>query len=503
MTNIALIETPSSPATAGSPVGRWARVVLLVIPVIVVGVFLTATFAYVAISSLPTRWPVTYPEGAQVAAILRLRSGEPLYPEFLAFPYVIAPYPPVLYLIGAGLSGLLSLSVYETTVAARAVTLVASFATALLVGLLALREGAGRLAAAAAATLLLPIPLLDQWGFAVRPDIPAILLSLAAGWVLLSSPRHAWLAGTLVGLALLTKFTALSMPAVAVLWLVATRRYREAVIFGTTAAGVFAVGAGVTLAASDGEAFGHTVIANMNPLLPIDHAARVFTRLPAVAWFPFAVAAVGLVLQVRARRLRLSGAYLLATLAVGLVTLRGRGGDVNYLIEAAAATCWLAAHGFASVWSSVRQWRLRYLPGAAIVVAASVIWGIQTFNYWRKDGGVATDRRLPLDEIAATEWVLAEEPTMVVLADRPLLVSDPFNLSQLQTAGRFDTTELVQRVRRHEFGLVVLRGDVRQTRYINGQPKWPESVRRAIADYYVFSKRVDLYWLYVPDRPGR
>jgi hypothetical protein len=88
---------------------------------------------------------------------------------------------------------------------------------------------------------------------------------------------------------------------------------------------------------------------------------------------------------------------------------------------------------------------------------------------------------------------------MVLLAGKPLLVSDPFNLSQLQTAGRFDPAGLVGRIRGHEYDLVVLRGDARQTRYINGQPKWPEPVRRAIADYYRLSKRVDIYWLYVPD----
>jgi hypothetical protein len=369
--------------------------------------------------------------------------------------------------------------------------------------MLALREGAGRAAAIAAGVLLLPIPLLDQWGFSVRPDMLAILLSLAAGWTLLARPRQAWLAGLLAGLALLTKFTALSMPAVAVIWLIAARRFKDAVMFGVATSAVFAVGGGAALATSQGEAFAHTVIANANPLLPMEHALSVFTRLPTLGWFPFSVALVGIGLQLRARRLRLSGWYWLATLAVALFTLRGRGGDVNYLIEAAASTCWLAAHGLSSIWGRAGQRSPGFVVLAAMVLAACALWGSQTLTYWRNDGGVATDRRLPLAEIAASDAVLAEEPTMVLLAEKPLLVSDPFNLSQLETAGRFDSTDLVQRLRRHEFDLVVLRADARRTRYINGQPKWPEPVRKAIADYYSFSKRVDLYWLYVPDRPGR
>jgi hypothetical protein len=472
---------------------------VLILPVVLAGIALTATFVYVAISSISTRWPITYPEGAQVAAFMRIRAGEPLYPEFLAYPYVVAPYPPMLYLANAAVSGIFGLGAYESTVVGRVLTLLASLGVMVLIGMLALREGAGRLAAVAAAAFFLPIPLLDQWGFAVRPDLPAILLSLAAGWVFLRSPRLTWLAGGLTALALLTKLTAISMPVSIMLLLVLTRRFRQAVVFGGAAAATFAVLAGGTLALSHGEAFGHTIIANANPLLPMQHAVSVFTRLPTMAWFPGAVATAGMVALIVTRRLKLSAIYWLATLGVGLYTLRGRGGDVNYLIEAGAATCWLGAHGLHAIWRRLRAGQPRFVVLSVLVTAAALIWGVRTFNFWRTDGGVNTDRRLPMDEIAAVESVLAEEPTMVLLAGKPLLVSDPFNLSQLQTAGSFDPAGLVQRIRDHEYDLVVMRGDARQTRYINGQPKWPEPVRRAIADYYVLSKRVDLYWLYVPD----
>jgi hypothetical protein len=467
--------------------------------VVLTGIVLTVTFGYVAISSISTRWPVTYPEGAQVAAFMRIRTGESLYPEFLAYPYLIAPYPPMLYTVNAALSGMLGLDVYESTIAGRMLTLLTSFGVATAIGLLASREGAGRLAAIAAAAYFLPIPLLDQWAFAVRPDLPAILLSLAAGWVFLRSPHLTWVAGSLSALALLTKLTALAMPFSIVLLLVLTRRFRQTCVFAGTAALTLAVVGGGTLALSHGQAFGHTVIANANPLLSMEHAVSVFKRLPTLAWFPFMTAAAGILAMIVTRRLELSGIYWIATLAVGLFTLRGRGGDVNYLIEAAAATCWLSAHGLHVIWRQMRVGKLSFVALSVLVAVAALAWGTRTFNFWVTDGGVNTDRRLPLDEIAAVEAVLAEEPTMVLLAGKPLLISDPFNLSQLQTAGRFDPAGMVERIRNHEYDLVVLRGDARRTRYINGQPKWPEPVRRAIADYYMLSKRVDIYWLYVPD----
>jgi hypothetical protein len=293
------------------------------------------------------------------------------------------------------------------------------------------------------------------------------------------------------------------MPAAIVLWLLSQWRVRDAVSFVTAALAVFAIGAGATLALSSGQAFGHTVVAHMNPLLGVGHAVEVFLELPRSTWLPFSAAALGLAAQARDRRLALSGWYWLIALGVGLYSLQGRGGDVNYLLESAAATCWLAAHGLAAIWNGTRAANWRMLALAGLTAAASLVWGFQTFGVWRKDGGVDLDRQQPIAEIAAAGAVLTEEPTMVLLAGKPLIASDVFHLSMLQTAGRYDPTDLIQRIRQREFGLVVLRGDVRQTRYINGQPKWPESVRRAVAEYYRLSKRVDLYWLYVPDRPGQ
>ncbi|MFN0073287.1 MAG: ArnT family glycosyltransferase [Chloroflexota bacterium] len=482
---------------------RQALARLLPLTVLGVGLALTAVFAYYAVASITTKLPITYPEGAHVAAIMRLRLGESLYPAFLSYPLVITPYPPGLYLLGAIPAWLFSLDAYATTVVSRGLTLTSSVGVALLVAALAQRESVSRLAAWSAAALFLPIPLLDHWGFSVRPDLPAIFLSLAAGWVLLRPANRTWLwlAGLLAGVALLTKLTAISMPMAAVLWLISRRRVADGATFSFWTLATLTLGGGFTLILSGGEALGHIVIAHLNPLLSVEHALQVFLELPTLAWFPFAAALVALSLQISRRRIELSGVYWLITLGVGLYSLRGRGGDVNYLIEAAAATCWLAAHTLHVVWSHLRNGKLRFAGLAMLLAAASLVWGSQTLQFWRREGGVLSDRQMPLAEIAATESVLAEEPTMVLLAGKSLAVSDPFHLSMLQTAGRYDPDDLIQRIRRREYSLIVLRGDARQTRYINGQPKWPESVRRAIAEYYVVSKRVDLYWLYVPDSP--
>jgi hypothetical protein len=104
-------------------------------------------------------------------------------------------------------------------------------------------------------------------------------------------------------------------------------------------------------------------------------------------------------------------------------------------------------------------------------------------------------------EIARAERIWAEEPSLIVFAGKPLLVSDPFLLSQMWEAGHYDTTALVDRVRLRYFDLIIVRGDVRQPRFLNGQMKWPQPVLKAIAEFYQRQGTRGPYWLYVPDGP--
>ena len=46
---------------------------------IVAGLVLTSQFVVSAIGSVGLAWPITHPEGATIAAILRVRDGQPLY----------------------------------------------------------------------------------------------------------------------------------------------------------------------------------------------------------------------------------------------------------------------------------------------------------------------------------------------------------------------------------------------------------------------------------------
>ena len=159
---------------------------------------------------------------------------------------------------------------------------------------------------------------MDQWGFAVRPDLPTLALTLTSALTLLRHPNRPWLAGAVAGLALLTKLTAVALPVAAFLWLAAHRRWRDLVLFCSGAAGVTVALGSATQLFSGGQAFSHTVLAQMLPLLTVEHAFEAFSSLPRLAWFPFLAALIGLGIQVQQRRANLSAVFWVVSLGVGL-----------------------------------------------------------------------------------------------------------------------------------------------------------------------------------------
>ena len=250
--------------------------------------------------SVGLAWPITHPEGATIAAILRVRDGQPLYQDFLQYPHLITPYPPVQP-VGVGLmSRLLGLSILETIGLARSLTLASALAATLLIWLIARRLGAGRLAALAGATFFLPLPFLDEWGFAARPDVPAVALSLLALLLLVIRPRQVWLAAVVAVLALFTKQTAVALPVAATLWLLLSRRWRDAAVFVGT--WVVLTGGTVALlnAATGGTYVLNTVLAHLNtPKNGFDLALRDFQPLLHDDWLPLGLSVAAALLPGR------------------------------------------------------------------------------------------------------------------------------------------------------------------------------------------------------------
>jgi hypothetical protein len=475
-----------------------------VICTLAAGLAISGQFVWSGARSVGLAWPITHPEGATIAAMLRVRDGQPLYQDFLQFPHVITPYPPVQPVVVGLMSRLLGLSIMETVGLARSMTLAASLATTVLVWLIARRLGASRLAALAGAGMVLPLPFLDEWGFASRPDVPAVALSLLAMLVLVTWPRLVWLAAGVAVLAHFTKQTAVALPAAATLWLLLSRRWRDAAIFGGVWLGLTLTVVGVLDAVTDGAYVLNTVLAHLNtPKNGFDLATRDFLPLLSDDWLPIGLACAAVLLPGVRGRAALPALYAGAAATLALYSLRNTGGDVNYLIEPAVAVCVPAALAIDWLWCRARSVTQNRPPvpvvGSLALALLTVVWAAGFWEFWRLDGGVDPTSRLPLAEISAAESVLSEEPLAVLLAGRPLVVSDTFHLSMLTTSEFFDPLDLERRIKRSEFDLIVMRNDVRAPRWWKRQLLLPDGVRLAIKDTYVPAGRVGMFWLYTPE----
>src|SRR5215210_2411119 len=83
-----------------NPVPVTARILqvvrqLAIAATVLAGLLLSARFVWAGVRSVSLPWPITHPEGATIAAMLRVRDGEALYQGFQSYPYLITPYPPV------------------------------------------------------------------------------------------------------------------------------------------------------------------------------------------------------------------------------------------------------------------------------------------------------------------------------------------------------------------------------------------------------------------------
>jgi hypothetical protein len=471
---------------------------LSVIPILI-GCLLSVLFFSVALRGIASFAPTTNAEGNQLHGTLRVQSGDALYLNFHEFPSIVTPYTPLYYVATGLASRVFSLDLPETLAFARTITLLAACGVVGMIYALARTNGASQLAAITSASLFLPLPFLDRWAFTSRPDTLAILLSLIAAWIALRWPQWSSVAAIVAVVAFFTKQTSIAVPAAITLWLWFGGNRRSAITFVATWLACVVPTVFALNALTNGNFLLNVFYAHLNPTNGFDAALRTILDLPTFAWPMLLLAALSVAFELRQRKLGLSSIYWLIALAVLLYSLRGRGAAENYFIETSALTCILAA----SILSKV----LRPASGVIAVApmlavsAALAIWGWQMWGYWREGGELELDRPTEVPEIAHAERIWAEEPSLVVFAGKPLLVSDPFLLSQMTEAGHFDPTFLADRVRARYFDLILVRGDVRQPRYLNGQLKWPEPVLKAVAEFYQRQGTRGPYWVYVPDRP--
>jgi hypothetical protein len=254
-----------------------------------------------------------------------------LYYDFHHFPYTVAPYTPLFYLLDAGFQKL-GLPIYT---AGRIISFAAALGIVALIWFLTLLYTSDRRAAALAALLCASSALLLTWGTVGQVDVLALFWSLAAFYLysrynLLGENTLLW-AGLCALLAFFTKQTMLACPAAICLHLFFTGRKAVAMKF---AAACLALAVAIVFPldrALHGRFLADTVFGNINPFALSKFIAQIrFTLL--VAGPLVLIVALG-----AKKAIRKSGAalflYLLLAAFIFLGSAARVGSDLNYQLE--------------------------------------------------------------------------------------------------------------------------------------------------------------------------
>ncbi len=518
------------------------------------GVFMLYFVIYVVYANGLFAFPFDYDqgEGFEFFDGLRLSRGQGIYLDNAVFPYYASNYPPVYRLmlvpliwlfgpklaVARALTWTMSLGIgLVVFLAARAAG--TNRATPRLSGA---SKRAGLIIAAISGLSFFAANYVYQIGPLARAHLPMVLFGISGVFCLdraLSTVRPR-LSGVVAGVALLliagfTKLQAVDALAAGFGFLL-LRRPR----WGLVALLISAAIAGAIVlalnAATSGQFWLNVVAANVNEY-SLDRTWEVYTEFwrlqaPLILAGTLHVAA-DLVTAVRRRSLQpvsIWSLYFLGGVGLGMLTGKWGAGPV-YLIAsiAAGAVCAARLAARLKAWLTPRHGALVGAALPSLLFSAALVWqaGLNVhlptsgrllgsvaralgvdgrssyppFQYYDSVGYTQLGHLLdPAD--TANGWELvnqarqangpvwSEEAMLTLLADKDV-VTNPTQLYNLSRAGMLDTRDMIARIRRREFGLVIFRAQF-----------YPDDVKDAIGQNYRWARSIKMngfdYWLLEP-----
>ena len=487
-------------------------------------------------------YEIEYGEGIVLQNAINIAHGRALYNDYHTYPYVVATYPPVYPLlssIGIRLFG-------PSFEFGRAISALATLATALLIWLIMRRSVRSRWAAVGAAVIFLAAPIICWWGTVMRVDMMAVFLGIASLYCVVRGGRWLIAAAVLMTLAIYTRQSEVAPLAagVAYLWSFAYQRNtaltcgtlpdevrsgglsagstchgrrtslrwigqrRNALLLGASCVTAVLALFVVLQATSHGWFFQHIVVANRN-FWELKYLVSLW-RSTFLSWpFPFAAGVLGAVLALvpdrrsadtsehgAARPVRLLVLYFAFAM---LVSLTGGkiGATVNYMVEPLAASCLMCGVAI----DRLAQRRQMWTGGAAWVALWLALIASLVFPLVDPEAGPKVGDRLWRSEVirgGATAVslirqtrgdILSEDTGLLPITGRPILL-DPHKMTSMFRDGNWDQRPLLKDIERRRFGLIILRwdpiGGATDEWGTYGGYRWSIGMGRAImANYYL------------------
>lgn len=457
----------SRPAPAVATAWRWALWLARFVAALLAAALVARGLYFVWLAAAYIRWPYesTFGEGTLLAEALRLEGGvvaglRAIYGPLAPDRFIAGNYPPLfialwalkpgpaafptgrLLSIGAGVVAALAgaATVYVTAPGPRPTRAIGAFL------------GAG--------ALLCTLPVLQQLGVA-KPDMVALAL-VACGLALfetLPSRRGAALAGIVFALALLTKQSAGFGLAAATLASLGRRPRQTVPLVGAAAATLLATLGGLFLVAGP-SLYDHLVRFNVRSW-HASQAWRFTERFTTLHWSLLTVAlAVGAWSLVK-RRDSAYAFYPFVALGV-LPTAGSDGGGRLYYLELCLAMAIAAGLAVSYLLAS------RQRAAVPAAVATLLLLGLFTRTAYSEfrlgryvpaprtsDGGRIYLQLMRLD--GTSDPVLSEEPGLVAMRRRDVIIDDSYLADVLRRRGLWDNAQIVAAVAEEQYNAIFVR----------------------------------------------
>lgn len=454
-----------------------------------------AVFAVDATQSIAFPYPLDYGEGPLLGQTMRLGHLKAIYRSDLTFPpYTVSNYPPVYPLVLSPLVRFWGPAFWY----GRLLSSLSLVAAAVLIGVILKSLTGDVLAAAIGGLSLLAFPPAAYWAQLYRVDALALALSLAGLCVCVRRPRESWtlpVATLLLTTAIYTRQSyGLAAPLAGCSWLVYTAGWRRAVAL---AASIAVAGASLfwllDLATTGGFRL-NVLTANINTYDP-DSLFWYFSDI----WMLMPLAVIGAAAYVvlagwfGVPSSRLIGPYLVGAVLSAL-TIGKVGSNVNYLLEAGAGVS--LALGALLAWQRPR--RLVYIAIALLLILDMSLMILaspyRTVLHARLAQPEAARQLLGIVH-ASHGLVLADEDVGLLPLDGRKIYFQPFEMTQLARAGRWDQQAFLADIERQAFSAILL---YRIPDVPLHRTRWTDEMLATIDRRYIIEQRIGQTDIYRP-----
>jgi hypothetical protein len=430
------------------------------------------------------------PESLLVYCAQRIQHGASLYQDYHRVPYNYMPYTPLYTEITGTAARWLNSDASGLFFLGRFLTFTCCLGVAFLLYKQG-REGSDSfLCGSAGAAFFLASTILRQWAVTCRPDMLALLFSIA-GFLMYTrfADKPARLFSLILfALAFLSKQSSVCAPVAIVLSQVLNRRYREALI----------IALGVAVPVATFMIAMHTATAGLSTLNIVENNAAPMQWINAklIGMLFLQAAALPLILAIAGAGEKgekdPGTCYLVTSLLFAVISSSKLGSNINYYLEPLAAACLLVPAGI--------RFAMDTPKGGVLFVALILVLSIPPLSiiaYSLQNPGFRAEQNIRKLAQGADGPLLTDNPRLAFLSRQQFLI-DPFPFGYLERQGRWDSKEPVSMLDQHRIPLVILTLPVEDSLSWQGAKRLPLPIIDAVKRNYTLQQKLDGYYVYTP-----